>query len=292
VGNLSRQLHYTFNANQQEPGPGAPAPRRPLFALAPGVVAVTQAITDGIANYHAFQASVEKRFSASLGFVTSYTWAHAIDHIPLDFGGGDPGPSPQDIRYRHAAERSNSVQDQRHRLVHSMNYVLPVGKGKRWDMGSGLANGVLGDWQTNVIFTAQTGLPFTPVLASPVANAGASRPDRRGKGVSANPDPAGWFDTSFNTAGAAWATPAQFTYGNAGRNILFGPGRINFDFSLFKAFPITERWNLQFRAELFNLFNTPQFSQPNASIGNPNAGIINATAGTPRQVQFALRLQF
>jgi hypothetical protein len=173
-----------------------------------------------------------------------------------------------------------------------MNYVVPLGKGKRWDLGSAFANGFLGGWQTNVIFTAQTGLPFTPVLASPVSNAGASRPDRRGAGTLDQRDPARWFDTSFNTTSAAWATPAQFTFGNAGRNILFGPGRINFDFSLFKAFPITEKFNLQYRAEFFNIFNTPQFSQPNASIGNPNAGIINSTAGSPRQVQMALRLLF
>jgi hypothetical protein len=107
-----------------------------------------------------------------------------------------------------------------------------------------------------------------------------------------NPDPARWFDTSLNTPGAAWATPRQFTFGNGGRNILPGPGRVNFDFSLFKAFAINERVRLQFRGELFNIFNTPQFDIPNTSVGNPNAGIITNTLGTPRQVQFALRLAF
>ena len=138
----------------------------------------------------------------------------------------------------------------------------------------------------------QTGLPFTPTLASPVANAGASRPDRLKSGTVSNPGPAHWFDTSFNTAGAAWATPLQYTYGNSGRNPLRGPGRVNLDFSLFKQFAVRERFRLEFRAEFFNLFNTPQFDPPNATIGNPAAGVISSIVGTPRQIQFALHLTF
>lgn len=292
VGNLGRQLHQTFNANQPEPGPGGPAARRPLRLLAPLVVNVTRAETDGLSNYHSLQATLEKRFTAGLGFLTSYTWAHSIDNVGLDFGGGADGSVPQDIRNRHSAERGSSAHDIRQRLVHSMNYALPAGKGKRWSPSHAVTNAVFGDWQINGIFTSQTGLPFTPFLAASVSNAGASRPDRSGSGKMDNPDPARWFDTSLNTPGAAWATPRQFTFGNGGRNILPGPGRVNFDFSLFKAFAINERVRLQFRGELFNIFNTPQFDIPNTSVGNPNAGIITNTLGTPRQVQFALRLAF
>jgi hypothetical protein len=292
VGNLGRQLHNTFNANQQAPGPGSPASRRPLRFVAPRVVNVTRAESDGISNYHAFQFTAEKRFSQSLGFLTAYTWSHSIDNVGLDFGGGADGPVPQDIRNRHSAERATSAHDIQHRLVHSMNYSLPIGRGRRWDAGSRLGNGIMGDWQINTIVTSQTGLPFTPTLAVPVANAGASRPDRLANGSIASPDPAHWFDTTFNAPGAAWATPAQFTFGNSGRHVLRGPGRVNVDFSLFKSFPIRETLRLQFRAELFNLFNTPQFDMPNASIGSPSAGIISNTLGNPRQVQFALRLSF
>ncbi|MBL8213943.1 MAG: TonB-dependent receptor [Bryobacterales bacterium] len=292
VGNLGRQLHATFNSNQPEPGPGGPATRRPFRLLAPNVVDVTRAATDGISNYHAFQATAEKRFTRNLGFLTSYTWSHSIDNVGLDFGGGADGPVPQDIRNRHSAERATSAHDMQHRLVHSMNYALPAGKGQRWDPGSALGNAILGDWQVNTIFTSQTGLPFTPTLAAPVSNAGASRPDRLSTGSLDNPTPTRWFDTSFNTAGAAWANPAQFTFGNAGRHILRGPGRVNLDFSLFKAFVLREQMRLQFRAEFFNLFNTPQFDAPNASIGSPNAGIITTVLGNPRQVQFALRFSF
>jgi hypothetical protein len=95
-----------------------------------------------------------------------------------------------------------------------------------------------------------------------------------------------WFDTS------AFVTPAQFTYGNAGRNILYGPGRVNFDFSVFKEFRIKNRTRLQFRTEIFNAFNTAQFDLPNAAIGAANAGTITAIVGTPRQIQFGLKVLF
>jgi hypothetical protein len=94
-----------------------------------------------------------------------------------------------------------------------------------------------------------------------------------------------WFDTSVFT------TPAQFTYGNAGRNILYGPGRVNIDFSMFKEFPVGNI-RLQFRAEAFNLLNHPQFDLPNATIGAGGAGTITSIVGTPRQIQFGLKAVF
>jgi len=180
----------------------------------------------------------------------------------------------------------------RHRLTHSMNYDLPFGKGRKWSFDSGVADAVLGGWAMNVIFTSQTGLPFTPTLATSVSNAGGSRPDRLKTGKIDNSTPNLWYDTSFNRADAAWGVPRQFTFGNSGRNILFGPGRVNFDYSVFKDFTFSERFKLQYRAEFFNLFNTPQFDLPNSSIGNPNAGTITSIVGNPRQVQMALRFAF
>jgi hypothetical protein len=90
----------------------------------------------------------------------------------------------------------------------------------------------------------------------------------------------------------AFARPTEIRFGNLGRNTLFGPGRVNFDASLLKDFPFSETLRLQFRAEAFNVFNTPQFGQPNASIGAPNAGTITSTVGNPRQIQLALRIVF
>jgi carboxypeptidase family protein/TonB-dependent receptor-like protein len=291
VANLSRQLQTFYDYNQPVPGPGEPGSRRPLRHIAPDVRQVRYGVSDGIGNYHSLQASAEKRFSGGLSFLTAYTWAHSIDNVPNEQGGGANGPVPQDIRNR-AAERATSGFDVQHRFVQSAIYELPVGNGKRWSFASSWANQVFGDWQASAILTAQTGLPFTPVLQTSVSNAGDSRPNRLRKGTLPDPDPARWFDTSFGTPGAAWVTPETYTFGNSGRNVLRGPGRVNLDISLVKEIPLTERIRLQFRAELFNAFNTPQFGLPSALIGALGAGSITETSGNSRQAQLALRLSF
>ena len=130
-------------------------------------------------------------------------------------------------------------------------------------------------------------MPFTPTLNAATVNTGTgSRPDRIGDGRLSDPTVDRWFDVT------AFATPAQFTYGNSGRNILYGPGRVNCDFSLFKDFRITQGVRLQFRSECFNCLNTPQFDLPNAAIGAGNAGTITSIVGTPRQIQFGVKALF
>lgn len=290
VGNLGRRLDNSYNFNQQNPGPGAPGPRRPLFTIAPGVVNADYNVSDGLGAYHSLQSTVERRFANGVGFLMAYTWSHGIDNVANQFGGADNGPLPQDPRYRNL-DRGNSGYDIRHRLVYSMNYELPFGQGRKFSTSSKALNNIVGGWDMNLIFTKQTGLPFTPTLAASVANAGGSRPDRLREAKLDNPTIARWFDTSLGASGA-WGTPQVFTYGNAGRNIMYGPGRTNFDYSVFKNFQLNEKFKLQFRTEIFNLFNHAQFDLPNGSIGNPNAGIITAIVGTPRQMQFALRLSF
>jgi hypothetical protein len=291
VGNVNSRLDTTFDYNQPFPGPGAPGPRRPLINIAPNVVGVTYNTTDANSHYHSLQTTIERRFTSNLGFLAAYTWSHAIDTTANAFGGAANGPFPQDIRNR-GADRGTSGFDIQHRFTYSTNYNLPIGKGQAVDFNNAVLNNVIGGWKTNGIFTWQSGLPYTPTLNSSVSNAGGSRPDLLRDATLDNPDRARWFDTSFKTADAAWGEPAQFTFGNAGRNILRGPGRVNVDFSLFKDIPITERFNLQFRAEMFNIFNTPQFGLPNSAIGNPSAGVITSIVGNPRQIQMGLRLAF
>jgi hypothetical protein len=292
VGNMGRKLDNSYDFNQPVPGPGAAGPRRPLFTLAPNVVGVTYELSEGISSYNSLQATLEKRFASGIGFLTSYAMAKSIDNgIGNAFGGADNGPLPQDRRYR-ALDRGISGFDIKHRFTTAMNYALPFGVGRKHSLGSRAANVLLGGWDMNTIFTAQTGLPFTPVLASSVSNAGGSRPDRFKEGSIGSPGPARWFDTSFNASGSAWGVPAIYTFGNSARNVLRAPGRVNVDYSIFKEFAFTERTKLQFRTEIFNLFNTPQFNPPDANIGSPSAGIISSIVGTPRQFQFGLRLAF
>ncbi|HSH15108.1 MAG TPA: hypothetical protein VLD18_03675, partial [Verrucomicrobiae bacterium] len=291
VGNVNSRLDTTFNANQPVPGPGNSNRNRPFDAIAPLVAGITYNTTDANSHYHALQTTLERRFSSNLGFLLAYTYSHSIDNTANAFGGADNGPIPQDIRNR-AADRGTSGFDIKHRMTYSTNYTLPIGKGEKVDFNNAVANGILGGWKLNGIFTTQTGLPHTPTLQASVSNAGGSRPDLLGSPKLDNPTRERWFDTSFNAPGAVWGIPQQFTFGNAGRNILRGPGRTNVDFSLFKDIPLSERFNLQYRAETFNLFNTPQFGLPNDAIGNPNAGVITSIVGNPRQIQMGLRLSF
>jgi hypothetical protein len=175
----------------------------------------------------------------------------------------------------------------RHRLTLSYTWELPFGKGRALLNRGGLLNWVLGQWQTNGILTVQSGLPFTVALQSSTTNTGTgSRPNASGIRANDLHTLQQWFDPS------AYSVPAPFTYGNLGRNTLYGPGRTNWDMSLFKNFVIHEQTRFEFRAEAFNIFNHPQFGLPNSSIGNAQVGQITSTVGNPRQLQMGLRFQF
>ena len=294
LGNLGRDLDVTYNINQPVPGPGPVGPRELLYAIAPGVSGDNYAATDGLSAYHSLQVTAQKRFSSGLSFLSAYTYSHSIDDVPLQESGGADGPIPQDPLHRNLDFASSSF-DIRQRFTQTLNYYLPFGKGQRFDLGKSWVNKAFGGWQLNIILTAQTGLPFTPVLANSVANTGSSSRPNINSGVNAalsNPTLNDWFNTSFNLPGAAWSTPALYTFGDAGRNILRGPSRFNLDTSLFKDVAVSERVHVQFRGELFNVLNHPQFDLPNATIGNAQAGIISATLGTPRDIQLGLRLIF
>lgn len=292
VGNLGRDLDVApYNINQPVPGPGAPGPRELLFNIAPGVASDLYAATDGLSSYHSLQATAQKRFSSGLSFLSAYTYSHSIDNVSLQEGGGADGPVPQDPLHRR--DFGSSSFDISHRFTQTVNYNLPFGKGQKFNIRKSWVDKAFGGWQVNLILTAQTGLPFTPVLANSVANTGStSRPNIAADPTISNPTIDHWFNTSFNVPGGPWFTPTIYTFGNAGRNIMRGPGRFNLDTSLFKDFVVTERVHLQFRGELFNVLNHPQFDLPNATIGNAQAGIISATLGTPRDIQLGLRLAF
>jgi hypothetical protein len=281
VGNLGRRIGTTFNLNQPVPGPGTTTSRRPYSAIDPNLGDVTYAVSDGLSNYNAFQLTADKRISRGLSMLLGYTWSHAINNVGNEAGGGTG--TPQDPRYRNL-DRSNANFDIRHRLTLSLVYELPIHFQHR------IAQKMLGGWQINGLVSLQTGLPFTPTLATTTVNTGtSSRPNRVGDGNLSSDQRSlqHWFDTS------AFASPALYTYGNAGRNILWGPGRFNVDGSLFKDFALTEnRLKLRFQAEAYNALNHPQFDLPNASIGSASAGIISGTVGNPRLLQFSLKLQF
>jgi hypothetical protein len=187
------------------------------------------------------------------------------------------------------AERGNSNFDVRQRLVVSSVYELPFGKGKAFLNSSRIGNAVAGGWQLTGIFSAQTGIPFTPVLNFDPTNTGTTaRPNRVASGVlpSDQRGPQSWFDQT------AFVTPAAYVFGNSGRNILTGPGFHNIDLGLSRSIGFTERWHLEFRAEAFNLFNTPEFGLPNATLGVATTGVISSVINPQRELQLALRIAF
>lgn len=286
VGNLGRRLYNPYNANQPIPGPTAVNTRRPLYALNPNISDVNYFTSNGVSQYYGLQVTGDKRFNHGVSVLLGYTWSHALDNVPLEFGGGATGPAPQDPRNM-AAEFSNSPIDMRHRLTVSYLWALPFGKGKAFLNHGGLTNWVLGGWQTNGILTTQSGLWFSPVLQTSTTNGTGSRPNRSGS-VNYPKTLAQWFDPS----PLVFSSPKPYTYGNAGRNSLVGPGRTNWDASIFKSFPVYDRSFVEFRMEAFNTLNHPQFGYPNPNIGNAQAGQITSIVGNPRNLQASVRFQF
>jgi hypothetical protein len=289
AGSHGSHLYIFPNINQPIPGAAPIAQRRPFPRLA-SADGVHRA---GDSNFHSLQLTAEKRFSRGLSFLAAYTYAHYIDN-----GGGDNGGGPQDPRNL-AGDRGNADSDIRHRMVISWGYELPFGRGKKYLSGAhGAVNHFLGGWQINGIESFMTGQKFSPSSSQNTlgAGAGGQRPDRTGDGNLPTDQRTlqRWFDIT------AFTTPRAFQFGNAGRNSLDGPGTRMIDLSIFKRFPFgkNEARHLEFRTEIFNLPNTPQFNPPNASIGSTAAGTISS-AGDPvffirtsRQIQMALKLYF
>src|SRR5579872_7522290 len=182
-----------------------------------------------------------------------------------------------------AADYALAGQDLTHHFVGSLIYELPFGKGRRFgQQWNSFTNAVLGGWSVDPIVTAETGFPVNlTVNGEPANTGGTDRPNVVGDWHLANPGMQEWFNT------AAFVKNAPYTYGNAGRNILRGPGLFNLDLAAHKSFKLSERISAQLRAESFNFTNTPALGVPNAVVGDPNFGHIQS-AGNPRQIQLGV----
>jgi hypothetical protein len=256
-------------------------------------------------NYNALQSSLQRRLKNGVAYDVNYTWSHGLTNVGgigegnaqgscvgpchVDNGSGQAVIYDSFFQY----DYGNSDLDTRQRISLTMTYDLPFGK----TMTGPAAYAVKG-WTVNSIYYAQTGNPIT--IASATNTSGLPVTDRPNQIT-----PAGGFHRSLSE----WYDVTQFglpgagLLGNAHRNSVFGPGTQALGFSLFKYLPIHDRLNLQFRAEAFNLLNTPTFSQPGATVSfNANgvgqlgngAGAISSTtaASSPRQIQLALKLIF
>ena len=283
VGTKSNDLPLTYNVNSAFAGAGSVASRRPYAGLGD----INSTLPMDTSTYHALEARVEHRYSNGLSVLASYTFSRLIDIGGESLIGDLSLRNARDVK----AERGLSTGDQRHRFVSSVLYDLPIGRGKKVNLQNPIANAILGNWQLNGILTIRSGQPFTPTLGTSTANTGVARPDRISDGnlPSDQRTISGWFDKS------AFSAPALYNFGNAGRNILIGPGASNLDASLFKSFPVRalgEAGQIQIRGELFNSLNHPQFAAPNSRVDIPQGGTITLLSANMREIQFGLKILF
>jgi hypothetical protein len=244
----------------------------------------------GFGNYHGFTSKLEKRYSSGLTFTSAYTYGHALADTGTTLTGSSNAGSKD--RRNISLGYASAAWDIRHNWVTNFIYDLPFGQGKRFMNGGGVLSKLVGDWQANSVLTFRTGPPVTLTTANCVGTFGTCQPDLvSGKDPKNAPsggrNPGQWFDTS------AVVSPTPGTPGNLGIQSNNIPGQRTVDLSLFKDFRFTEHYKVQFRAEAFNIANTPQWGQPNLKQGDPAFGTITSTqANTQRHVQFALRFQF
>ncbi len=288
LGSHALHLDRSYYINTPAPGPGNVQARRPnqLFG------SIRIIANDEIANYDGLSFTFRQRLTHGVTFLSSYTWSHTLD-VSTDSNGGGAPMNP----FNWGADYGNANWDLRHRWVTSFTYQLPLWQGAHYAM----ERYILGGWQANGIFIAQTGFPINVTIPTDQANVGLSnqRPnlvappfDNCGNGHLVN---------CINIAD--YQLPALYTWGDAGRNMLYGPGLRNLDFSMFKSFSIREKARIEYRAEFFNLLNTPNFSNPSAGLPSLSSGTytystpgtfgnITSTSNNNRSIQMALKFVF
>lgn len=247
----------------------------------------------GSTNYNAVAAKVEQRFNHGLYLLFSYTHSKLIDAASAVFSTTVlSSPNSNSLvaadTYRPWLERDSSNGDMPNVTSISTIYELPAGRGHRF-ASSGVMNKVFGGWAFNAIASLQSGMPVTVTQATnsnSFAGFSLQRP-----AITGNPTlPADQRTTAHFFNISAFATTPQFAIGNASRNPVRGPAYRDLDLALVKHTRLSERTDLEFRAEVFDFTNSPAFAQPNGSFGSPAFGSISATTTDPRVIQFALRL--
>jgi hypothetical protein len=285
VGSESHRLDVgTYYNTALTPGPGDPQAR----SLFPYLIATNYDRSIGNGSYNALQIALSHRYISGLAYQASYTWSKSIDEGSSGYFGveGTNVQNPYNIR----GDRSVSAFDLPQQFTFNVNYEVPVGRGKRFSTGSRIGDYVLGNWQGNAIFSAHSGQNFSlgldPDIAN-IGNEGYERPDLVGNPHLSHQSAQEWFNT------AAYAVPAQYTYGDVGRNSLRQQAYWNLDASLFRQFPVWKESRLELRGEAFNLTNSVILGTPGTDLSNPSTfGVISGTANDARKLQVAAKLIF
>jgi hypothetical protein len=271
--------------------PGSGDEGRPLFEKFGRTTATREWDGRTSSIYHSLQASLNRRFSNGVLIKAAYTFSKAIDEAQYS----DWTEFLWNASSEFDRNRALASHDIPHNFQFAFVYELPFGATKKWAT-SGASSAILGGWQLNGLFAAYSGRPFTLTASDSSLNMPGNQqtPDQIKENVETFGkvgDDGTWFDTS------AFARVTEVRFGNVGRNTMRGPGVVNLDASLFRTFQITGRADLQFRAEAFNVTNTPHFANPNGNVNSANFGKVLATQtadalGQSRAFRFGLRLGF
>ncbi len=267
IGTKSTNLAYGRNANMPAPGPVPFNQNRRPFPLLRNMIVRGNG---GSHTFHALSTEVERKWQRGLSYSVAWTWAKNLTDV--DETGGVEGGTTIENAFDRVRERGNAQFSPRHRLISTLIWELPMGRGKRWMGTGGAASTILGGWQLSGSFIAQTGEFITPSFAgsdpSNTQTVGGI-PDRirNGNLPSGERSIDRWFD-----AGAFAAPPVNSgRFGNSGRGILVGPGRQIASAALFKSFPFRERAAFRVQISFTNLFNRANFANPALNISAPNA---------------------
>lgn len=253
---------------------------RPGVTDAPCLGQTQEEANQGWSTYNAFAATINHRYSNGFSLMASYVFGKYLDIISYGAEGGLGPRDPTNFRLNYGPSDS----DVRHRVTASYIYQIP-----RWTSAHGLLSGIVNDWQNQGIIDVQTGHPYTINSSNDTAATGIGGDFADFvPGVSVSPAHRGVL-SYFNPA--AFREAANDTFGNTSRNFLFGPSLTNVNFSLFKDFPIREYGKIEFRSEFFNLFNHPNFNNPDSTVGDGTFGQLTS-AQDGRITQFALKYLF
>ena len=330
VGNVSRHLQAITDQNAPV-GLVGPSDNSQTIRPFNNFGGAQYDLYEGVGSYNSLQATLEKQTSNGLYFLAAYTYSHALDDTGTPLDGGTNVYRNANL-YPIGIEYTNSDWDVRHRFTFSGDYALPFGKGRKYLNQGGLLNEVVGGWSSDLVFYALTGNPFTVgpnntgangantrraiLISDPYASGGAADPSNPSTTCATSTrNIQHWFNpcafanplsgslipntqTAANPEGTPITSPgAALPYFGGARNQIYGPGYERVNMSLFKNFDTVESQYLQFRADIFNVFNTPAFAQPDGS-NNTNGGLISSTRSlgnftpNPRFFQLALKYFF
>jgi hypothetical protein len=300
AGTRGLRLPRETDPNQPVPDPATQTAR----VRYPEYAGFSYTQSSGTSIFHALEFKAERRYSHGFTFLGAYTFSKSIDTNSSEFTTSRSPNFPQNSMNL-AAEKARSDFDFRHRLVLSYVYDVPFGR-ILWKSQNSAFNYLIEAWQLSGIFTAQSGPPFSPQISGNISHADeeavigtgfpTDRPNLTGQSfypTQKTPDQ--------YVLNSAFSAPAPYTFGNAGRNILVGPPLNSWDFALIRRFRLWEATALEFRTEVFNILNHPNFDIPqrdvaSASFGKifntlrPLAGPASGGPGEPREIQFALKL--